>query len=58
MRRTTSIESRRPVRAEVSPPARRAITPATLLLAMEQVVRSRPSLVSLLAKGDVEIKPP
>lgn len=45
------------MRAEVSPPARRAITPATLLLAMEQVVRTRPSLVSLLAKGDVEIKP-
>lgn len=45
------------MRTEVSPAARRAITPATLLLAMEQVVRTRPSLVSLLAKGDVEIKP-
>lgn len=37
------------MRTEVSQRARRAITPATLLLALEQVARERPTLCSLLA---------
>jgi hypothetical protein len=40
------------VPAEVSPRARRAITPATLLLALEQVTRER-TLCAQLAGGDV-----
>ena len=49
MRRTTATEGGRPVRSEVSAPARRTITPATLLLAMEQVARDRQTTCSLLA---------
>jgi hypothetical protein len=52
MRRTTPAQSRRPVRPEVSAGPQRAITPVTLLLAMEQLTRER-TLVSQLAAFDV-----
>jgi hypothetical protein len=45
------------VLAEVTRVRRRAITPVTLLLALEQVTRQRTNLCALLASGDVVFAP-
>ena len=52
MRRTAEVEGGRTVLAQVSPRARRAITPTTFLLAMQQLSRER-TLCAQLADGDV-----